>query len=167
MIKERDLSRSLSNARARDGQKPQEVVRYNLPEQLRRELRERGGDPDEVLGNDFPNKDFPVKFARDVVAKLSPGKRLEQLKAAKTIIDQTRTQELAKVSQDLQALGIDWSDAPADVQPAAANAPPAERRGEARDRQSRTTRSNAGDPMSPQGHGDEQGQRRRCTASPR
>jgi carboxyl-terminal processing protease len=124
MLKERDLSRSLSNAKARDGQKPQDVVRYNLPEALRRELRERGGDPDEVLGPDFPNKDFPVKFARDVVSKLPAGKRLEQLKAAKGIIEQTRTSELTKVGGELQNLGVDWSDAPADVAPSAQGAAP-------------------------------------------
>jgi carboxyl-terminal processing protease len=124
MIKERDLSRSLSNARIREGQKPQEVVRYNLPESLRRELRERGGDPDEVLGPDFPNKDFPVKFARDIVAKVPHGKRLEQVRAAKQVIADTRTSELQKVSADLQQLGIDWSDAPADVQQAQPSAPP-------------------------------------------
>ena len=124
MLKERDLSRSLQNAKIREGQKPQEVVRYNLPESLRRELRERGGDPDEVMGADFPSKDFPVKFARDVVAKLPHGKRLEQLKAAKQVINDTRSAELAKVGADLQGLGIDWSDAPADVAPAAASAPP-------------------------------------------
>ena len=124
MLKERDLSRSLLNARIKEGQKPQEVVRYNLPDSLRRELRERGGDPDEVMGNDFPNKDFPVKFARDFVAKVPHGKRLEQLKAGKQVINDARTAELAKVGTDLQGLGIDWSDAPADVQPAAQNAPP-------------------------------------------
>jgi carboxyl-terminal processing protease len=124
MLKERDLSRSLANARTREGQKPQDVVRYNLPESLRRELRERGGDPDEVMGNDFPNKDFPVKFARDVVSKIPQGKRLEQLKAAKQVINDARTNELAKAGNDLQALGIDWSDAPADVAPAAQGAPP-------------------------------------------
>lgn len=122
-IKERDLSRSLSNVRIREGQKPQEVVRYNLPDSLRRELRERGGDPDEVLGPDFPNKDFPVKFGRDIVAKVPHGKRLEQIKAAKQIITDTRTAELQKVTADLQPLGIDWSDAPAEVQQAAQNAP--------------------------------------------
>jgi carboxyl-terminal processing protease len=124
MIKERDLSRSLSNARAREGQKPAEVVRYNLPESLRRELRERGGDPDEVLGPDFPNKDFPAKFARDLVAKVPHGKRLEQVRAAKQLIAETRTSEVQKVAADLQPLGVDWSDAPADVQQAAANATP-------------------------------------------
>ncbi|AKU99905.1 Carboxyl-terminal protease [Labilithrix luteola] len=124
MLKERDLAKSLQNARIREGQKPQEVVRYNLPETLRRELRERGGDPDEQMGPDFPNKDFPVKFARDVVAKLPQGKRLEQLKAAKDTINAARVAELQKASQDLAQIGIDWSDAPADVQQVAQNAPP-------------------------------------------
>lgn len=124
MLKERDLSRSLVNARIREGQKPQEIVRYNLPESLRRELRDRGGDPDEILGPDFPNKDFPVKFARDLVGKVQPGKRLEQVRAAKSLIDETRRVELQKVGADLQQLGIDWSDAPSDVTQAPANAPP-------------------------------------------
>ncbi len=124
MLKERDLSRSLQNARIKEGQKPQEVVRYNLPDALRRELRERGGDPDDILGNDFPNKDFPVKFARDMVAKVPRGKRLEQLKAAKQVIGDARSSELQKVTTDLHGLGIDWSDAPADVPPAPPGAPP-------------------------------------------
>jgi carboxyl-terminal processing protease len=124
MIKERDLARTLSNSRIKEGQKPSEVVRYNLPESLRKELRDRGGDPDEVLGNDFPAKDFPVKFGKDLVLKVPHGKRLEQVRAAKDLIQQTRQAELAKVSSDLQAIGIDWSDAPADVQPVAAGSPP-------------------------------------------
>jgi carboxyl-terminal processing protease len=123
-LKERDLAKSLTNARSREGQKPQEVVRYNLPESLRRELRERGGDPDEVMGSDFPAKDFPVKFGREIVAAVPHGKRLEQLKVAKATIAQARASELAKVSADLQGLGIDWSDAPADVAQAPAGAPP-------------------------------------------
>ena len=123
-LKERDLAKSLTNAKSREGQKPQEVVRYDLPELLRRELRERGGDPDDLLGTDFPNKDFPVKFAREIAARVPQGKRLEQLKAAKDVIAKTRTEELAKVTNDLSALQIDWSDAPADIQPAPASAPP-------------------------------------------
>lgn len=124
MLKERDLAKSLANARAREGQKPTEVVRYNLPESLRRELRERGGDPDEVMGADFPNKDFPVKFAREIAAKIPHGKRLEQLKAAKQVIADTRSAELLKAAADLQGLGIDWSDAPAEVAQAQQGAPP-------------------------------------------
>ena len=124
-IKERDLARTLSNSRIKEGQKPSELVRYDLPESLRRELRDRGGDPDEVLGPDFPAKDFPVKFARDLVEKLPQGKRLEQVRAAKDFIQQARSAELAKVSTDLQALGIEGGDAPAEMpQVAAGSAPP-------------------------------------------
>jgi carboxyl-terminal processing protease len=109
-LKERDLSRSLTNGRAREGQRPLETVRYNLQSKDRQELRERGGDPDEIFA-----MDFPIKFGRDVVSKLQPGKRPDQLRQAKQIIADTRAAELAKTAADLHAMGVDWSDAPADV----------------------------------------------------
>jgi len=119
---ERDLSRSLANAKIREGQKPEDVVRYNLPESLRREQRERNGEPpDEATNQEFLTKDFPVRFARDVVAKLTPGSRPEQLKASKAVIEATRQAELTKVAADLSGIGIDWSDAPADSPGAAAS----------------------------------------------
>jgi carboxyl-terminal processing protease len=117
-VKERDLSRSLSNARARET-KPLEVLRYNLSQKDRQDLRERGGDPDDVFA-----LDFPIKFARDFVSKVSPGKRLDQLRQAKQLIADTRAAELQKVSNDLQALGFDWSDAPSDIVALAAPTPP-------------------------------------------
>ncbi len=118
--KERDLARSLSNARIREGQKPAELVRYNLPQKDRQELRERGGDPDDTFA-----LDFPIKFARDVVAKAPVGKRPEQVRAVKALVAEARGAEIAKVAQDLQALGIDWTDAPADVATAPAAGAPA------------------------------------------
>jgi carboxyl-terminal processing protease len=120
-LKERDLSRSLSNTRAREGQKPLEIVRYDLPEKDRRELRERGGDPDEIFA-----MDFPIKFARDFIAHAPPGKRLDQVRAARGVINETRAAELAKAANELQKIGIDWADAPADVpQAPAQSGPPA------------------------------------------
>jgi carboxyl-terminal processing protease len=119
-LKERDLSRSLSNARAREGAKPLEAVRYDLPEKDRRELRERGGDPDETFA-----MDFPIKFAHDFVAHVTPGKRLDQVHQAKGFIGEARLAELGKVAAELKAIGVDWSDAPADVQPANPPAPAA------------------------------------------
>ncbi len=110
MLKERDLSRSLANARAREGQKPGETVRYNLPIRERIELREHGGDPDENFA-----LDFPIRFARDFVSKIQPGKRTEQVRSAKGYITDTRKMELDKVADELKALGIDWSDAPVDM----------------------------------------------------
>ncbi len=108
--KERDLARSLSNARIREGQKPSEVLRYNLSQKDRQELRDRGGDPDDTFA-----LDFPIKFAREVVSKMPVGKRPDQVRAVKGLVADTRGAELTKVAQDLQALGIDWSDAPSEV----------------------------------------------------
>ncbi|RYZ64337.1 MAG: peptidase S41, partial [Proteobacteria bacterium] len=120
-VRERDLSRSLSNARIREGQKPQEVVRYNFAQKDRQEFRDRGGELDDVFA-----MDFPIRFGRDLVSKLAPGTRPEQLKSAKEFVNQVRGAELAKVSQDLQSAGIDWSDAPGPAPENAAAAKPAE-----------------------------------------
>jgi carboxyl-terminal processing protease len=43
------------------------------------------------------------------------GKRLDQLRAAKGLVGEVRASELAKVVTELKAMGVDWSDAPADV----------------------------------------------------
>jgi carboxyl-terminal processing protease len=117
--KERDLARSLSNARIREGQKPSEVLRYNLSQKDRQELRDRGGDPDDTFA-----LDFPIKFAREVVSKMPVGKRPDQVRAVKGLVADTRGAELTKVAQDLQALGIDWSDAPSEVPQAPMPVPP-------------------------------------------
>jgi len=114
MLKERDLSRSLSNARAHEGTRPTDVLRYDLSQKERQELRERGGDPDEVF-----TMDFPIKFARDLAARLPQGTRPDQVRDAKPLVDSTGAAELTKVSAELQKLGVDWSDAPAgDAAPA-------------------------------------------------
>ncbi len=141
-LKERDLSRSLSNARAHDGQRPLETVRYNLPPKDRQELRERGGDPDEIFA-----MDFQIKFARDLVSKLQPGKRPDQLRTAKGTINDARAAELAKVEKDLHGIAVDWSDAPADIAalPAPAAPPGVEIKVETDRPQNEV---NAGDPLS-------------------
>ncbi|HEY2370092.1 MAG TPA: CARDB domain-containing protein, partial [Polyangiaceae bacterium] len=107
-VKERDLARSLSNARAREGVRPTEVLRYQLSQKDRQDLRERGGDPDDNF-----TMDFPIKFARDVAAHVPQGTRPDQVRAAKSLIETTRAAELTKVAAELQKLGVDWSDAPA------------------------------------------------------
>ena len=120
MLKERDLSRSLSNTRIREGQKPLETVRYDLPQKERQELRERGGDPDDQFA-----MDFPIKFSRELVAHVPQGKRLDQVRAARNVIAENRATELTKVAAELTKLGVDWGDAPADMATASpAIAPP-------------------------------------------
>jgi hypothetical protein len=53
-LRERDLSASLSNTRAQPAGKPLEIVRYNLSNAERMEMRERGGDVEDEFQMDFP-----------------------------------------------------------------------------------------------------------------
>jgi carboxyl-terminal processing protease len=117
-IKERDLSRALSNVRAKDGGRPVEVVKYDLPIKDRLDMRERGGELEDSFA-----LDFPIKFGHDFVAHVQPGKRTEEVRQARSFINDTRRAELDKVAEELKGIGVDWSDAPADV--AAASATPA------------------------------------------
>jgi carboxyl-terminal processing protease len=116
-VKERDLARSLTSASTRPGQKPQDTVRYFLSQEERDELRDRGGELDDNF-----KLDFPIRFARDLASKVSPGKRPDQLKQSKQVVADVRAAELAKATQALGLLGVDFADAPADVPQAAPGA---------------------------------------------
>jgi carboxyl-terminal processing protease len=119
-VKERDLSRALSNVRAKEGARPSEVVKYDLPNKDRLELRERGGDIDENFA-----LDFPIQFAHGLLQHVQPGKRTEQVRQAKQFIADSRRAELDKVADELKNMALDWSDAPPDVAALPAATPPA------------------------------------------
>ncbi len=119
-IKERDLSRALSNVRAKDGGRPSEIVKYDLPIKERLEERERGGDLDENFA-----LDFPIQFAHGFLTRVQPGKRTDQVHQAKSFIVESRKAEVDKLAEELKGLGVDWSDAPADVQALATPSAPA------------------------------------------
>ncbi len=118
-LKERDLSRALSNVRAKDGGRPAEVLKYDLPIKERLAQRERGGELDESF-----EVDFPIHFARGFLAHVQPGKRSDELRQGKQFIADTRRVELEKVAEELRGMGIDWSDAPADVANSPTPTPP-------------------------------------------
>ena len=118
-IKERDLSRALSNVRAKDGGRPMELVKYDLPIKDRLAERDRGGDLEENF-----ELDFAIQFARGFVTHVQPGKRTDQVRQAKQYISDTRHAEVERLAEELKGFGIDWSDAPADV-PAAVTPTPA------------------------------------------
>ncbi len=105
---ERELERSLTNSAARSTDRPWVTLRYNLPESERAEMREWGSMRDEFY------LDLPIRFARDLVKRLPRGKRrLEQLEATSTFIEQEQEAQLSSIAKDLQQLGIDWSSRPA------------------------------------------------------
>jgi carboxyl-terminal processing protease len=118
-IKERDLSRALSNVRAKDGGRPMELVKYDLPIKDRLAERDRGGDLEENF-----ELDFAIQFARGFVTHVQPGKRTDQVRQARQYISDTRHAEVERLAEELKGFGIDWSDAPADV-PAAVTPTPA------------------------------------------
>lgn len=119
-LKERDLSRALSNVRAKEGARPLEAVKYDLPIAARLEQRERGSDLDEGF-----ELDFPIQFTHGFLMHVQSGKRTEQVRQARGFIADARRAEVEKVVDELKGLGVDWSDAPADVPSVSPPAPPA------------------------------------------
>ncbi len=115
-FRERDLSKHLSNALARAGQKPLDVVRYDLSEPQRETLRERGEEVDDKF-----EMDFPIQFARDLAARLTPGvPRAQAVSGASEYIQRVSSQEMSKAAADLHKLSIDWSAPPSVGTPAPA-----------------------------------------------
>lgn len=109
-VRERDLSKSLGGASKRSSDRPHYKLRYNLPEEERAKMRDLGGD----LEDEF-QLDFPVTFCRDLVAKLPQGKRPDQVRAAKPVVEKAQDGQIQAITTDLQKLGIDWSAPPKDV----------------------------------------------------
>jgi len=105
--------------RAKEGARPAEVVKYDLPMKDRLDLRERGGDLEDSFA-----LDFQIQFARGFLQHVQPGKRTEQVRQARQFIADTRKAELDKVADELKGQGIDWSDAPPDVAALPAPTPP-------------------------------------------
>ncbi len=104
---ERDLSKSLDSSAKRSRERPFFKLRYNLPEEQRAEIRERGGDLDDEF-----QLDFPVRFARDLAGRLPAAQRELQLQRSKDFIVATQGGEIAAVTTDLKEIGIDWSAPP-------------------------------------------------------
>ena len=102
-VRERDLSKSLGGASKRSSDRPHYKLRYNLPEEERAKMRDLGGD----LEDEF-QLDFPVTFCRDLVGKLPQGKRPDQVRAAKPVVEKAQDGQIQAITTDLQKLGIDW-----------------------------------------------------------
>jgi carboxyl-terminal processing protease len=107
-MRERDLQQSLRAGGGRLQDPSTYQLRYNLPESLREEIRERGSAVDDVF-----QEDEPIKIARTLVSNMKQGTRKEQLLQLSPVIDMLQKKQLTEVAADLKTLGIDWSPPPA------------------------------------------------------
>jgi carboxyl-terminal processing protease len=111
-VRERDLSESLGARAKRRTERPSFVLRYNMKEKERAELRDRGGELDDEF-----TLDFPIRFARDLAGRLTPGRRPAQLRAARAFLEQEQEQQMSAMTADLAALGVDWRPPPEGAPP--------------------------------------------------
>lgn len=103
-MRERDLNRTLGSSRRHMQEPPEYVIRYNLPESVRAEIRDRGSQLDDEF-----RIDGPIRIAREIAAYVSPGSRKTQLEQLRGLVGELGKREQKSVAADLKALGIDWS----------------------------------------------------------
>ena len=139
-------------------------VRYDLPSKDRLELRERGGDLDENFA-----LDFPIQFARDFARRTCS--RASALDAGApgqgSSSRDTREAEVAKVADELRGdrASTGATRRPTCAAPPAPTPPPGVEVKVETDRPNNEVDGRRAD--EPQGHGDQQGDARRSTASSR
>jgi carboxyl-terminal processing protease len=102
--RERDLSRTLGAGGRRVQEPPEHVLRFNLPEAVRQEIRERGSQMDDEF-----TLDGPIRLARELAVNLRPGPRKSQVEALRAVLGDLEKREVESVAADLSKMGIDWS----------------------------------------------------------
>lgn len=108
--RERDLNRTLGAGGRRVQEPPEHILRFNLPESVRAEIRERGSQLDDEF-----RMDAPIRIARELASRMRSGSRKVQLEELRPVLGEIERRELKAVSEDLAKLGIDWSPAPVNL----------------------------------------------------
>jgi len=107
-LRERELFAVLDNEHVAPPSKPSDVVRYQFTSAERETLRDLGGDADDEV-----QIDFPIRFGRELAANMpAETAPAEQEKAVHKQIERIKSDELAKVSAELEKIGVDWASAP-------------------------------------------------------
>ena len=134
---ESDYEWHLDHPSAQKGGKPLETLSYLYvppPGQEKREAAEaaeedadedatteaqeqEAEDEDEAEALDENLIDFPMEFARDLLAQAKVPRRKEMLQQARSYLDKVRADEDKKLSGALEKLGVDWSQGPANPPP--------------------------------------------------
>jgi carboxyl-terminal processing protease len=127
---ESDYEWHLDHPSAQKGTKPAETLSYLFVPSAAQEKREQAAakeDEDDEDAQDQEQEeeeedlealeenivDFPMEFARDLLANTKAARRREMLQGAKSYLDKVRAEEDKKLSQALEKLGVDWTQGPA------------------------------------------------------
>ncbi len=105
-LREADLSSHLTNDSAGSGGRPSLTLRYYLPSETRLRLREAGADGEENADED----EFLLRFSRSLLAHATRSGRRELLSDAGPVIARMQEEEMARATEELQRLGVDWSE---------------------------------------------------------
>jgi carboxyl-terminal processing protease len=105
-LRESDLAAHLTHVQAHDGQKPSYVLHYDLPSATRQRLRE--AHPEDLEENER-EAEFLTRFSRELLAQAKRPGRRELLRDAAPVIEATTAKEMARIEQELKAVGIDWT----------------------------------------------------------
>jgi carboxyl-terminal processing protease len=116
---ESDYEWHLENPNAKKGAAPEATVSYLFVpppgKDPRRADNDVEPDPNEEEDNDEPDDDtridYPVEFARDLVAQAKSARRQDLVAQAKAFLDRARAEQDRKLTAALEKLGVDWSSA--------------------------------------------------------
>ena len=114
---ESDYEWHLENPNARKGNRPLETVSYLYVPPAGKDQRhvddEEEPDPnaeeDEAEEPEDARIDYPVEFARDLIAQAKSARRQDLVAQAKAFLDKARVDQDRKLSVALEKLGVDWS----------------------------------------------------------
>ncbi len=107
-LREADLSRHLTHARAEEQSEPQELLRYFLSKEEREKLRET--DPEDPQADNLAEIEFLTRFSRRLLTAVRSSDRLEMLREARDVLARVRSEETAKAARALGELGVDWRE---------------------------------------------------------
>lgn len=116
-VREADLASHLTNANAREAERPSVMLRYYLPADVRERLREAA--PEDAEENE-EEQEFLLRFSRLLLSQARHPGRRQMLAEAQPVFDRVRNEEMARAVEELRRLGVDWSvgpdQGPSDVQ---------------------------------------------------
>jgi carboxyl-terminal processing protease len=120
LMREADLDAHLTSKNARQGDRPQDSLRYlyvrpkgaRLPDDDDESNDLDGGpqDPADIPADDEQFvEDYEIQLVRDFVAQAAGGRRTEVLAQSRAFVQKRRTEEEAKITGALSKLQIDWA----------------------------------------------------------